>query len=142
MPSLLYAFVLLSLGTIYYYHDYQSLDAHLARASNAVLLMQHERAVREYRAALRLADDPHIHKLLALELVAAGRTDEALNEFRIAERGGEPDELLPFRIANLLDTLQRADEAKIEYQKFLSSSACVKPPLDARCQAAQLRAKD
>ncbi|HKP72086.1 MAG TPA: hypothetical protein VJT82_04055, partial [Pyrinomonadaceae bacterium] len=70
--ALVYALALLSLGAIYFYRDYRSLDAHLARAANARLVGQRSTTIREYRAALRLAPDAHTQKLLAVELAADG----------------------------------------------------------------------
>ncbi|MCA1850172.1 MAG: hypothetical protein LC672_03735, partial [Acidobacteria bacterium] len=64
---LLYASAVLALGTLYFYRDYRSVDAHLARAKQAKLLDQRERATGEYRSALRLKNDPHTHKLLGIE---------------------------------------------------------------------------
>jgi tetratricopeptide (TPR) repeat protein len=120
-----YLLLLSALGALYFYLDYQSTDAHLARANRARLNNQPERVVREYRAALAQEDDPHTHKLLGIELSLAGRTEEALAEFLAAERGGEPDERLHFLIATALDTLGRTTEAAPAYQKFLQSRLCV-----------------
>jgi tetratricopeptide (TPR) repeat protein len=138
---LLYAFVLLSSGAIYFYRDYHSFDAHLARAANARLLNQRAAAIREYRAALSLSDDAHTHKLLAAQLAADGQLEPALSEFRAAARGGEPDELLTLRIAHTLDTLGRTAEARLEYQKFLRENLCTRPTPDARCAEASARAE-
>jgi tetratricopeptide (TPR) repeat protein len=136
---LLYALALLSIGALYFYRDYHSFDAHLARAANARLLNQRAAAIREYRAALRLSDDAHTHKLLAVQLAEDGQPAAALNELRAAERGGEPDALLPYLIAHALDALGRPAEADIEYQKFTQSSLCAPPSLDARCAEASAR---
>ena len=130
---LLYALALLSAGAIYFYRDYHSFDAHLARAANARLLNRRDAVIREYRAALRITDDAHTHKLLAIQLAEDGQTEAALSEFRAAERGGEPDEHLPLRIASALDALGRAAEAEAEYRKFLQSSSCGSSSPDARC---------
>lgn len=138
-PSILYAFALLLAGAIYSYHDYYSFDAHLARAANALLLNQRTDAIREYRAALCLADDAHTRKLLGIQLAEDGQTEAALAEFRAAERGGEPDELLPYRVASALDTLGRAAEAADEYRKFLRSSLCAPPSPETRCTEAAAR---
>ena len=91
----------------------------------------------EYRAALRREDDPHVRKLLGLELSKAGRWEEALHELRAAERGGETDDLLPFHIAAALSTLNRPAEAADEYQKFLQTQTCAQPPPHWRCEAAR-----
>ncbi|HEV2802908.1 MAG TPA: hypothetical protein VGW12_20755 [Pyrinomonadaceae bacterium] len=136
---LAYACAMLSAGAVYFYRDYRSFDAHLARAANARLLNRRDAAIREYRAALRLTDDPHTHKLLAVQLAEAGQTEAALSEFRAAERGGEPDELLSFRIASALDTLGRNVEAEDEFRKFLQGSLCTRDPHAAHCEGAAAR---
>ena len=87
---LLYATILLSAIGLFVYFDSRTVDAHLARAARAKLVDDHNTAIREYRQALALEDNPHTHKLLATELANAGQTDEAKAEFRLAQRGGEP----------------------------------------------------
>jgi tetratricopeptide (TPR) repeat protein len=138
LPTL-YALLVLSLVALYYYHDYHSVDAHLARANQARLLNQPERTIREYRAALLLEDDAHTHNLLATELTGAGLWDDALTEMRAAQRGAEPDETLFYRIANALDTLNRRQEAAREYQNFLNTRLCKQSLPDPRCENARLR---
>ena len=135
--TLIYAVALSALAALYFWHDYRSLDAHLARASGAKLHQQHARAAGEYAAALRLADDPHTHKLLGLELGATGQWADALAELRAAERGSEPDAALPYHIANALAALGRRAEAFGEYRRFLAGSSCTQSPPDARCAGAQ-----
>ncbi|HEX8097234.1 MAG TPA: hypothetical protein VF507_04330 [Pyrinomonadaceae bacterium] len=137
-----YAALLLTLVTVYFYRDYRSVDAHLARANQARLLARREKTISEYRAALALADDAHTRALLGVELADAGRFEEALAEFRAAERGGEPDDALAFRTARALDALGRADEALPEYGKFLQSRLCNQPPPDFRCESARARLQD
>lgn len=134
-----YAAAALALGGVVFQRDRQSADAHLERAANARLRNRHARAVEEYRAALRLGDDPHTRKLLALALSEAGRHAEALEEFRAALRAGEPDDKLPYYIARTLDALKRTDEARAEYQKFLDGNLCTQTPPDPLCQKAQAR---
>jgi hypothetical protein len=137
---LLYALALLAFGALYFYRDYHTFDAHLARAANARLLNQRAAAIREYRAALRLSDDAHTHKLLAVQLAEDGQTEAALAELRAAERaGGDDDALLPYRIAHTLDALGRRAEADLEYQKFTQGSFCALPSPDARCAEASAR---
>lgn len=136
---LLYALALLSAGAIYFYRDYHSFDAHLGRAANARLLNQRAAAIREYRAALRLSDDAHTHKLLAVQLAEDGQTAAAISELRAAERLGETDALLPYRIAQMLDALGRPAEADVEYQKFTRGSLCTHSPSDVRCAEALAR---
>ena len=86
---LLYAAIALSAIGAYFYLDGQSVDAHLARATRAKLVEDSTTAIREYREALKGEDDPHTHKLLAIELANAGHISEAISEFRLAELGGE-----------------------------------------------------
>jgi hypothetical protein len=86
---LLYAVVSLSAIGVFFYLDSRSVDAYLARATQAKLVEDSNTAIREYRNALALEDDPHTHKLLAIELANAGHVEEAILEFRIAEQGGE-----------------------------------------------------
>jgi hypothetical protein len=136
---LIYALALLFIGAIYFYRDYRSFDAHLARAANARLLNRRAAAIREYRAALRLSDDAHTHKLLAVQLAEDGQTEAALAELRAAERGGDEDALLSLRTATTLDALTRTTEAAVEYQKFLRGSACARSSPDARCAEAAAR---
>jgi len=138
---LLYTFALLSIGAIYFYRDYHTFDAHLARAANARLLGQRAAAIRAYRAALRLSADAHTRKLLGIQLAEDGQLEAALSEFRAAERAGEPDELLAYRIARALDALDRPAEARLEYQKFLQGNLCVRPSPDARCEETRRRIK-
>jgi tetratricopeptide (TPR) repeat protein len=136
----LYLLAVLSFGALYYYQEAQSVDAHLARANRARLLDQHERAIDEYRAALKLEENAHTRNLLGVELVAANRLEEALAEFRAAERAGEADDDLPYRIANTLDALGRSSEAVPEYQKFLKTRRCTAEYPDPWCAAASARA--
>lgn len=89
---LLYAVVALSAIGAYFYFDGRSVDAHLARAARAKLVEDSTTAIREYREALKREDDPHTHKLLAIELANAGFISEAISEFRLARQGGEPDD--------------------------------------------------
>jgi hypothetical protein len=140
-PSFVYASALLFAGAIYFYRDYYSFDAHLARAASARLLYRRDIAIREYRAALRLAEDAHTRKLLAVQLAEDRQTEAALAEFRAAERGGEPDEMIPYRVASSLDALGRAAEATDEYRKFLRSSLCTRPSPDAACAEAAARVR-
>ena len=86
---LLYLAIALSAILIYVYFDNRSVDAHLARAARAKLREDSTTAIREYREALAREDDPHTHKLLAIELANAGYISEAITEFRLAEERGE-----------------------------------------------------
>jgi hypothetical protein len=86
---LLYAVIALSAIGAYFYFDSQSVDAHLARATRAKLVEDSTTAIHEYREALKREDDPHTHKLLAIELANAGFISEAIMEFQLAQQGGE-----------------------------------------------------
>ena len=88
---LAYALALLAAGAFLYARDYRSFDARLARARSANLRGRYASAAAEYRAALRLREDAHTRKLLGMELLAAGRREEALVELRAAALAGEPD---------------------------------------------------
>ena len=134
---LAYAAALLALAALYFYFDHRSADAHFARAASAKLLNRTDAVVREYRAALAVADDAHTRKLLGLELSGAGRWEEALAELRAAERGGDPDDALAFHLAAALAALDRPAEAADEYRRFTQSGACAQTPPDRRCEDAR-----
>jgi tetratricopeptide (TPR) repeat protein len=136
---LLYLATLLSLYALYFYIDSRGAEAHLMRANQARVRGQREQVIEEYRAALRVEDDAHTHNLLAKEYSAAMRYDEALREFRTAERMGEIDEELSFNIAVSLDLLNHSAEAVPEYERFLNDSLCREMPYDVRCVAARQR---
>jgi hypothetical protein len=84
LPLLYGAMALLVIGA-YFYFDSRSVDAHLARATQAKLIEDSTTAIREYRGALALEGNQHTHKLLAIELANAGYVSEAVLEFRLAE---------------------------------------------------------
>jgi hypothetical protein len=86
------AYGVIVVGSIvgYFFFDSRSVDAHLARATQAKLIEDHATVIREYRRALALEDDPHTHKLLGIALAGAGDLDGAVAEFRLAQQGGEP----------------------------------------------------
>lgn len=84
LPLLYVVIALLAIGA-YFYFDSRSVDAHLARATQAKLIEDSTTAIREYRAALALEDNPHTRKLLAIELANAGYISEAVVEFQRAE---------------------------------------------------------
>jgi tetratricopeptide (TPR) repeat protein len=138
---LAYAALVLTIGAAFFYVDSRSAEEQLARASRDKLMNLHDRSAREYRAALKEEDDPHTHDLLAGELAAGGRWEEALAEYRAAVNGGEPDGQLPYKIARALDALHRPDEANQEYRKFSLSPSCKQALPDERCQGAEQRAQ-
>jgi hypothetical protein len=138
LPTI-YGLALLLLIGIYLYRDYQTVDAHLARATQAKVMNNRAKVIREYRAALRLEDNPHTHKLLGIELAETQEWAEALREFRAAESGGEPDDSLPFHIGQALDASGQPSEAVSHYKRFLSGRACVQALPDNRCEIARQR---
>ncbi|HVF88208.1 MAG TPA: hypothetical protein VM866_11490 [Pyrinomonadaceae bacterium] len=142
----LYLLTVLILGAFYFYLDSRSVDGLLARANEAKLMGRRNETIRMLRAALVAEDDPHIHKLLGIELAAAGRSEEALNEFQAAERGGEPDDKIFYHIAATLEAVKHPNEAIVSYRRFLRTNLCAqKLPVaecliaDARLRAAQNR---
>ena len=135
----IYGLALLSLIGVYLYRDYQTVDAHLARAAQAKVMNNRTKAIREYRAALRLEDNPHTHKLLGIELAETQEWPEALREFRAAEDGGEADDSLPFHIGQALDASGQPSEAVSDYRKFLNGRACMQTLPDNRCEIARQR---
>jgi tetratricopeptide (TPR) repeat protein len=139
LPPVIYLLAVLSIGAFLYYRDAQTIDAHLSRANHARLLGQHDKTIKEYRAALTLEENAHTRNLLGVELVNAGQMEEALAEFRAAERGGEPDDQLFYRIATTLDALNRPAEAVPEYRKFLGTRLCTESYPDPQCEAARAR---
>jgi hypothetical protein len=136
---LTYAAVVFSLIGFYQYRDQQSVDAHLARATQAKVGGKRGTTIYEYRAALKLEDNPHTRKLLAIELASAGDWTGALTELREAEQDGEPDDLIAFYIATLLDSLNLRNQATLEYERFLQSEACTQPLPHDRCSVASAR---
>ncbi len=136
---LAYATVVLSAIGFYLYWDHQSVDGHLARAAQAKVSGQRGGTIDEYRAALKLEDNPHTRKLLAMELADTGDWTGALFELRKAEQGGETDDRMAFYIATLLDSLNLPNQATLEYQRFLESRVCTQPLPDERCAGASAR---
>ena len=134
---LTYAVIILAIIAGFYYSDTRSVDAHLARANRAKLREDPNAAIREYRQALALEDDPHTHKLLGVELANAGNASEAISELRLAQKGGEPDDSLHYRLGMLLERLNQPDQAKLEFNNFLLTEMCKQP--DARCEEVRLR---
>lgn len=135
----LYALTLSAAAALYFYLDYRTADAHLARAANARLRGNRASAINELRAALHLEDDPHTRKLLGLELAADSQHQAALDEFVASDKGGEPDEMLSYRVGVTLEALERRAEAAISYRNFLGTKLCAQDLPDARCERARVR---
>ena len=133
---LIYAAIVIAGIATFFYLDRRSVDAHLARATRAKLIEDSNAAIREYRQALVLHDDPHTHKLLAIELANAGHVSEAIAEFRLAQQRGEPDDSIHYRLGLLLERLQK-EQAKLEFQNFLLTETCRQP--HERCEEARAR---
>jgi hypothetical protein len=138
VPLAYFAIVFFLIG-LYLYRDHQNVDSHLARANQSKLNGKPGGAIDEYRAAIELENNPHTHKLLAIELADTGDLTGALFELRTAEQGGELDDLIAFRIATLLDLLNLPNQATLEYQRFVESPACNQPLPDEHCGGATLR---
>jgi tetratricopeptide (TPR) repeat protein len=132
-----YAAVVLGALVIFYYFDSRRVDAHLARATRARLVEDYAGAIREYRQALALEDDPHTHKLLAIELANEHSFSQALSEFRLAQQSGEPDDSIHYQIGLLLERLDQTAQAKLEFQNFLLTDTCLHE--DPRCEIARQR---
>ncbi|HEY6805168.1 MAG TPA: hypothetical protein VI306_16450 [Pyrinomonadaceae bacterium] len=137
---LLFLTIILSIASVYIFVDERTVDAHLARASMAKVHSDPPTAIKEYRAALKLEDDPHTHKLLAQTLDDAGFFMDAITEFRNAEKGGEPDDSIHFRLALLLEKIDHKGESILEFKKFVTSETCLQ--IDYRCEAARQRIED
>jgi hypothetical protein len=137
LPALLYTAALVLVGAVYFYADYRGFEARVARAERAKLYRRPEAAINEYRAALRLREDGHTRKLLAVELLQAGRAEESLGELHAAARAGEPGEGLAFHVASAHVALGRRAEAADAYREFLGGRACAGPGADARCDIAR-----
>jgi hypothetical protein len=134
---LLYAAVVLTFISIYFYRDYESADAHLARATQARLIYDRQKTISELQKALAVDDDPHTHKLLAVEFAEAGYWSDAISEYRLAEKGGEPDDSIHLQLGMLLEKINQTGQAQLEYHEFLSSTTCSVP--NNVCDAARNR---
>jgi tetratricopeptide (TPR) repeat protein len=138
VAPLVYGLVVIS-GIVFYLHNQnRGVDVHLARAAYAKIRGNRADAIAEYRSALQEEDDPHIRKLLGVELFELGRWTEALSELRRAEHGGEQDDLVILRIGSLLDALDQPHQARLEYQRFLLSPLCTQPVPDWRCETTRV----
>jgi tetratricopeptide (TPR) repeat protein len=137
--ALAYGLLLLTAVGVYLVRDGRSVDAYLARASQAKVKNDRAGAIREYRSALSIENNAHTHKLLAIELADAGLLQEAVDEFRLARSGGEPDDSISYRIGELLEKMNRPEEAANEYRKFVASEMCSRNERDSRCETAAVK---
>jgi|ERR1700752_207706 len=126
--------VLTSIGT-YLYFDSRSADAHIARATQARLDSDWGGCIIELQKALDIEDNPHTHKLLAIQLAQSGYYSDAISEFRIALREGEPDDSIHFRLGILLEKINQPGQAQLEYGQFLLSKTCMTP--NPACESAR-----
>jgi tetratricopeptide (TPR) repeat protein len=138
LPALLYAAAVVCAGAVYFYADYRSFEARVARAERAKLYQRPGEAVAEYRAALRVREDGHTRTLLASELLRAGRAAEALEELRAAARAGDGDEALAFHLGSAHAELGQRAEAAEAFRQFLAGQTCARAA-DARCDEARAR---
>jgi hypothetical protein len=136
-----YLLTLLAFISVYVMRDSSSADAHLARATQARLAGTTTEVISEYRKALALEDDPHTHSLLANDLEQAGYLTQALAELRLAERQGEPDDTIPFRLGTLLYRINHLSQARLEYERFLETNTCLTSS-DRRCLEAARRIQE
>jgi tetratricopeptide (TPR) repeat protein len=136
VPLIFLAVILTSLAVLKYLED-RSVDAHLSRAALAKVNNNPKAAIRDYREALKLEENPHTRKLLAFVLAEAGNLSEAIAELRIARNGGEPDDAIEYHLGVLLERANKKDESIIEFKKFRASATCQK--IDARCEDARQR---
>lgn len=136
---LLYGVIVVAAIACYFYLDNQTVDAHLARATQAKLVDDSATVIREYRRALALEDNAHTHKLLAVELAKAGSLNEAIAEFRLAQKGGEPDDLIQYELGLLFERLDQREQARVEFEKFLQTGVCQAE--EPRCDDARVRTK-
>src|SRR5258705_12648666 len=132
---LLYATVVLSSIGVYEYRSNRSVDAFLARASLAKVSNQRGIAIKEYKQALEIEDDPHTHKLLAIELADSGYLTDAISEFRLPQQGGEPDDSIHFCLGLLWERLNHNGEARLAFQEFLLTPLCLRTYY--RCEVAR-----
>ncbi|HKE58978.1 MAG TPA: hypothetical protein VKB46_19845 [Pyrinomonadaceae bacterium] len=138
MP-VVYGIAVVSGVVVYNSWDKNTVDSHLARAAQADLVSDRVRAVREYKQALSLEDNAHTHKLLAIQFADMGMWSDAIAEFRLAEAGGEPDDLIHYRLAQMMERINNNGEAGLEYEKFLLTKMCNQEPVDSRCNHSQQR---
>ncbi len=139
LVPLVYGLMVVTSVIVYNFWNRNSVDSHLARAAQANLVSDHVRAVREYKQALALENNPHTHKLLAIQLAETGMWSEAIAEFRLAEAGGEPDDLIHYRLAQIMEQINNEGEARLEYETFLLTEACTREPVNSRCNLSQER---
>ena len=141
LPAL-YLLAVLSFTSVHLHKDSRGVDAHLARATQARLIGETQTVVREYEQALLLENNAHIRKLLGLALIEKGDWERALRELQSAERDGERDPQIAFRLATAYEQLGLREQAAVQYARFVRSDACLQPMPHDRCAMAQAKLKD
>ena len=134
---LLYLLLVISGILVYEFVNDRSVDAHLARVSFAKVNSDPLTAIREYREALEQEDNAHTHKLLAISLMEAGYTLEAITEFRTAEIRGEGDDSIHYYLGLLLDRINMKGQSLEEFNEFAISETCLQ--IDNKCEDARQR---
>ena len=132
---LAYGAILLAGVGLFLRHESSTVDVYLANATQAKLVEDHSTAIREYREALTIENNAHIHKLLALELMQVGYLTEAISEFRLAQQGGEPDDVIHYNLGLLLERIDQDGQAGLEFEEFLLTQTCQTP--DDLCDSAR-----
>ena len=138
----IYLLSVLSFTCLYLLKDSRGVDAHLARAKQAKLVGGTQTVIREYEQALLLEDNAHVRKLLGWELIEAGDWTRSVNELRLAESGGERDPLIAFRLATVFENLGLSAQARMEYERYIQSDACLQSIPEQWCLTAQNKVQE
>jgi tetratricopeptide (TPR) repeat protein len=134
LPAIYALLVFVYLATTFYIES-KAVDAYLARAVAAKLVHDNKKAIHQYREALKLEDDPLVHKQLGILLAESGYLTEAVSELRLAEEGGDPDDSIAFRLGLLLEKMNQREQSRVEFERFLLSKTCTRD--DPRCASAR-----
>jgi len=137
-----YLLAVLSFASVHLHKDSRSVDAHLARATQARLIGETQAVIREYEHALLLENNAHIRKLLGLALIEKGDWERALSELLLAERDGERDPQIAFKLATAYEQLGLREQAEVQYARFVKGDACLQPMPHDRCAMAQAKLRD
>jgi len=132
---LVYAAILLAGIGLYHNHESSRVDVYLAKATQSKLVEDHATAIGEYRAALTIENNAHVHKLLAVELMQVGYFSEAISEFRLAQKGGEPDDYIHHNLGLLFERIELYGQSRLEFEEFLLTETC--QTFDDRCNSAR-----
>jgi len=107
------------------------------RDDDLALRSEKKRKKKSRKEALKLEDNPHTHKLLALSLMEVGYTTEAITEFRTAELQGEEDDNIHYYLGVLLERINMKAQSIEELKTFAISETCLQ--IDNRCEDARQR---